>query len=47
VHTIATEYIKNRKAGDILLEELRGYEEAMVTLENELLLRNKSIEELE
>lgn len=29
VHTIANEYIKNRKANDILLEELRGYEESM------------------
>ena len=27
VHTIATEYIKNRKYADIVMEELRGYEE--------------------
>lgn len=47
VHTIATEYIKNRKAGDILLEELRGYEEQMVALENELLQKINTIEQLE
>ena len=36
VDTIANEYIKNRKAGDILLEELSGQEEQMVALEQEL-----------
>ena len=36
VHTIANEYIKNRKVADIMLEEMRDFEEQMVALENEL-----------
>lgn len=47
VHTIASEYIKNRKAGDILLEELSGQEEQMVALENELASKIAHIEQLE
>ena len=47
VHTIASEYIKNRKANDILLEELRGYEEQMQALETALIEESRNVEILE
>ena len=47
VHTIANEYIKNRKAGDILLEELRGYDEQMGALETALIEESQLVERLE
>ena len=47
VHTIANEYIKNRKAGDILLEELRGYDEQMEALETALIEESQLVERLE
>ncbi len=36
IHTIAAEYIKNRTAGDILIEELRGYEQHCIEQETAL-----------
>ena len=44
MHTIAAEYIKNRKYADIVMEELRGFEEQMVALENHIGIQQQEIE---
>ena len=46
VHTIAAEYIKNRKYADIVMEELRGFEEQMVALENDYIMQQNEINNL-
>ena len=46
MHTIAAEYIKNRKYADIVMEELRGFEEQMIALENDLVIQQTEIEKL-
>ena len=46
VHTIAAEYIKNRKYADIVMEELAGFEEQMILLETDLIGHQNEIEKL-
>ena len=46
MHTIAAEYIKNRKYADIVMEELRGFEDQMVALENDYLMQQNEINNL-
>ena len=46
VHTIAAEYIKNRKYADIVMQELRGFEEQMVALENDCMIQQNEINNL-